>query len=40
MDALKQPGARALKDTQAARSVLDAIGGNPQMQGDGGVTGE
>jgi hypothetical protein len=38
LDALKQPGANAVEDTQAARSVLQAIGGVTQMQGDAGLT--
>ena len=37
LDALKRPGVQAEKDTQAARSVLDAIGGAAQMQGDAGL---
>jgi uncharacterized membrane protein len=40
LEALKQAGVRAEQDTRAARSVLDAIVGSPQMQGDGGVTAE
>jgi len=37
LDALKQPGANAEKDTQAAQSVVDAIRGAAQMQGDAGL---
>jgi len=37
LDALKRPGVEAEKDTQAARSVLDAIRGAAQMQGDAGL---
>jgi hypothetical protein len=37
LDALKRPGVQAEKDTQAARSVLEAIGGAAQMQGDAGL---
>lgn len=37
LERLKQPGANAEKDTEAARSVLEAIGGSPQMQGDAGL---
>jgi len=37
LDALKRPSDQAVKDTQAARSVLDAIGGSAQMQGDAGL---
>jgi hypothetical protein len=37
LDALKRPSIQAEKDTQAARSVLDAIGGATQMQGDAGL---
>ena len=36
LDALKQPGANAEKDTQAAQSVVDAIRGATQMQADAG----
>ncbi len=37
LDALKQPGANAEKDTQAAQSVVDAIRGATQMQSDAGL---
>jgi hypothetical protein len=37
LDALKQPGVEAVKDTQEARSVIEAIGGVTQMQGDAGL---
>jgi hypothetical protein len=37
LEQLKQPGVKAETDTQEARSVLDAIGGTPEMQGDGGL---
>ncbi|HTQ41460.1 MAG TPA: hypothetical protein VMI75_01810 [Polyangiaceae bacterium] len=40
MDRLKEPSDRAVRETQQAGSVIDAIGGTPQMQGDGGVTAE
>lgn len=36
LDALKQPSDRAQKDTNEARSVLEAIGGAPERQGDAG----
>lgn len=39
LDALKQPGDRAEKDTDTARSVLEAIGGgSTEMQADAGRT--
>ena len=37
LDALKQPGDNAVKDTQGARAVIEAIGGATQMQGDAGL---
>ena len=40
MDRLKEPSDRAVQETRQAGSVIDAIGGTPQMQGDGGVTAE
>ncbi|HEX8796769.1 MAG TPA: hypothetical protein VF765_37715 [Polyangiaceae bacterium] len=40
LDRLKQPSTQAVQSTERARSVLDALQGEPEMQGDGGVTGE
>lgn len=37
LDTLKQPGVEAETETQGARSVIEAIGGSPEMQGDGGL---
>ena len=38
LDALKQPSTRAVETTDEARSVIEAIGGSTQMQGDAGLT--
>jgi hypothetical protein len=37
LETLKEPGVKAVQDTQEARSVLEAIGGATQMQGDAGL---
>jgi hypothetical protein len=37
LEVLKQPGVKAEKDTHAAQSVVDAIRGAAQMQGDAGL---
>jgi hypothetical protein len=40
IESLEEPSIRTEEATQEARSVLDALGGVLQMQGDGGVTAE